>query len=137
MAATFLFIGKPAAFAQSYEFAMTIQVPFDFQVGESQLPAGKYTVQRNAQMTNLLLIQSEGRKISVYTHTFPHGQSGNTGLGSLTFTKYGEKHFLSRAKLPGIENGYALAKSKAERQQRHLAEAKIINVTPNVIATNN
>jgi hypothetical protein len=53
----FLFFGKLPASAQSNEYLMTIQVPFDFQVNEKLLPAGKYVIKPNPQTPQILLIQ--------------------------------------------------------------------------------
>jgi hypothetical protein len=137
MAALFLFTGSLQKIsAQSQEMVMTIQVPFDFQIGEQELPAGKYEIKRNSQTSALLLIQSTERKTSVFVSTTQDGLSEKTARGSMIFNKYGERYFLSKITLRGYKNGYALPKSKTERQQRHLAEAEIIRAIPDTSTTN-
>ncbi|MBP6820819.1 MAG: hypothetical protein KA368_04720 [Acidobacteria bacterium] len=138
IAALVLFTGSlQRVSAQSQETVMTIQVPFDFQIGEQEFPAGKYDVKRNIQTSGFLLIQSTERKNSVFVSTTLDGLSEWTARGSMTFNKYGEKYFLSKVMLRGYKNGYALPKSKTERQQGHLAEAKIIRATPNTLTISN
>ena len=121
-----LFFGSQRAYAQSPEYVLAVQVPFDFQVRDSLLPAGKYIIKRNPQITNFLLIESTEQKISVVVSTLPHSLSKKTTKGSLTFRGYGEKHFLSEVKLMGGEEGYVLAESKAERSLVQGAEVKPI-----------
>jgi hypothetical protein len=132
----FLFFGSLTASAHP-EFLMTVQVPFDFQVNEKLLPAGKYEIQRDPLNPRILVIQSPERKIWVAVHTIPHSLSKEPAQTSLLFTEYGAKHFLSEVTVLGREDGFALVKSKAERKLAQTAEAKNIHATPNSVAANN
>jgi hypothetical protein len=97
---------------------MSVQVPFDFQVGEKLLPAGKYVIKRDPQMPKLLLIQSTEQNILAAAHTITLDLPKEPARTSLTFTEYGGKHFLSEVKVRGRGVGYALTKSKKEGRIR-------------------
>jgi hypothetical protein len=131
-----LFGGLPAS-AQSSQYLMTIQIPFEFQVNEKQLPAGKYVIRRDQQTPQLLLIQCPEQNIWMAVHTIPHSLSEQPSRGSLIFKDYGEKRFLSEVKLLGRRDGYALIKSKAERRMAQITETKTIHATPKGATTDN
>jgi len=136
----FLFFGSLPASAQSQGYVMTVQVPFDFQVNERLLPAGKYLIKRASQTPNFLLIQCPEQKIWVTVHTILHRLSEYPTRTSLTFKKYDEKHFLSELKVEGRGDGYALFKSKTERRLAQIEKGKTIHATqarPNSDAANN
>jgi len=101
----------------------TVQIPFDFQVHDQLLPAGKYVVKRDPQAPQWLLIQSLDRKrqAHVLVHTIPHQLPNYQAKTSMVFRKYGERQFLAEVRLVGHGDGFALIKSKAERE---LAQAK-------------
>ncbi len=133
----FLLFGSLPASAQSQEYGMTFQVPFDFQVNEKLLPAGKYVIKRDPQMPKFLQIQSTEQNILVIVNTIPLTLSKQPTRTSLTFKRYGKKRFLSEMKVLGREDGYALFKSKTERRLAQIAESKTIQAVPNSAATNN
>jgi hypothetical protein len=125
----FLFIGNQPASAQTREFSTTFQVPFDFQVGAKVLPAGTYIVKRDQQRPQILMMNCPERKLWMTFQTIPHSLSEELSISSLTFKKYGEKHFLSEVKILGRENGYALLRSKAERRLSHAAKEEIVHAS--------
>lgn len=130
----FLFFCCLPTQGQSLEPLMTIEVPFDFQVNEKVLPAGKYVIKRDSQSPQLLLIQCAERKIMMTVHTMPLDLSKQQARASLTFNEYGEKHFLSEVKFAGYGYGHSLFESKAERK---LAQATKTKITPNGDSANN
>ncbi len=136
----FLLFGSLPASAQSQENVMTFQVPFEFQVNEKLLPAGKYVIKRDPQMPKFLQIQSTEQNILVVVNTIPLTLLKEPARTSLTFKKYGEKHFLSEVKVLGRGDGYALFKSKTERRLAQIAESKTvktIRAIPGGATTNN
>lgn len=133
----FLFIGRLPASALSPEYLMTIQVPFEFQVNEKVLPAGKYLIKRDPQAPLLLLIQCPKQNVWVTVHTIPHSQSGPPNQTSLMFQSYGEQHFLTEVRVAGYENGYALIKSKDEQRLAQIEKAKGSRAIPNSATMNN
>jgi len=131
VSALFLCSGRLPASAQSHEYLIRVQVPFEFQAGGKLLPAGKYVIRRASQSPSFLLIQCLDQNIWAAVHTIPHSLSKAPTRTSLTFNKYGEKCFLSEVKVLERESGYALIKSKAERRLAQIAEAKTIHAISN------
>ena len=121
-----LCVGRLPAAAQD---VATVQIPFDFQVHEQLLPAGKYVVKPDPQAPQWLLIQSLDRKrqAQLYVHTIPHKLTDYPAKTSMVFRKYGERQFLAEVRLVGYGDGFALIKSKAERQ---LAQAPVEKAFP-------
>ncbi|MGH9851117.1 MAG: hypothetical protein ACREBD_14860 [Blastocatellia bacterium] len=114
---------------------MTIQIPFDFQVGAKLLPAGKYVIKRDPQTPQLLLIQGAEQNTLVTVHTITLDLSQEPARPGLTFRGYGKQRFLAEVKILGRGVSYALLKSKAERRLARLAEAKAIYTTTNCATT--
>lgn len=111
-----LVTGSLKASAQSTEFIMTVQVPFEFQVSGKTLPAGQYTIKRNQQMPTLLLIQSAERGIYLFTQIASLEVSEKRSKSSLVFKEYDQQHFLSEVRFPGAGSRFVLSESKAERK---------------------
>src|SRR5215475_13084668 len=106
-----LCVGRLPAAAQD---VATVQIPFDFQVHEQLLPAGKYVVKRDPQAPQWLLIQSLDRKrqAQVLVYTIPHRLQDYPAKTGMVFRKYGERQFLAEVRLVGQGDGFALIKSK-------------------------
>src|SRR5574341_222895 len=111
--AVFLLCGGLPAAARDI---VKVQVPFDFQVNGQQLKAGEYIIERDSQAPKRLYIQPSERKLLVIVNTIPHRLSKDPSRTSLLFRSYGEQHFLAEVQVAGNEDGYALIKSKAERE---------------------
>ncbi len=124
MPVLFLFLASFPASAQSLENLMTVQVPFDFQVNEKQLPAGKYVIKRDPQTPQFLQIHCPERNVSVIVYTIPLNLPKEPARTSLTFKEYGEKRFLSEVRVLGRGVGYGLTRSKAEHRLARNTEAK-------------
>ena len=131
----FLFIGKQSASAQSLEYVTTFEVPFEFQVNEKLLPAGKYIVKRDQQRPQILLLNCPERKLWVTFQTITHSLSEQPSHSSMVFKMYGEKHFLAEVKVLGRDEGYALIRSKTERQLAHAAKTKTVRPTQAIRAS--
>src|SRR5262245_55595310 len=133
----FCFFCRLPASAQSYQNLMTIQVPFDFQVNERQLPAGKYIIKRDSRTPQILLIQCPERDIRVVVQSILHSLSEQPRWTSLIFKAYGEKRFLSEVKVMGREDKFVLIKSKAERRLAQIEKEGAIHAIPSGATTNN
>ena len=132
----FLFFASVSVSAQSMENLMTVQVPFDFQVGEKTLPAGRYVIKRDPQMPKLLLIQCPEKKILVATYTMTLSLPKEPARASLSFKEYQGKHFLAEVKLLGRGDGYVLARSKTEQKLAQSTKVNNIYATPNGASRN-
>jgi len=133
----FLFFGRLPAFALSQQHLITVQVPFEFQVNEKLLPAGKYVIKRDSQNPQVLMIQCPERNVWVTVHTLQHSLWEQSAQTSLIFKEYGEKRFLSEIRVPARGEGYALIMSKTERRLAQAAKATNARATPGGAATNN
>jgi hypothetical protein len=93
-------------------------IPFTFNVGKANLPAGKYTltVLNTASDRKILRIRSrDGRSSAVILTT---GVNGNASDGAkLVFHRYGDRYFFAQAQMAGDPTSLAAIKSKAERAE--------------------
>ena len=97
----------PATHAQS--IMLKADIPFDFKVGDQQLPSGEYFVKK----LHSGVIQVQGKSSAFVMTTGADG--GNTSGGSkLVFNRYGDQYFLSGIWAPGM--GHELRKSRLERE---------------------
>src|SRR3989442_14152913 len=74
---------------------LTVQVPFEFHVGPSLLPAGTYIVDNDAA-PNVVRLKSTDSHNSVMIQTNAVQTLSTTDRGKLIFNKYGEDYFLSQ-----------------------------------------
>jgi hypothetical protein len=94
-------------------------IPFTFNVGKTNLPAGKYTITvlNTASDRKVLRIRSmDGHSSAVI---FTTGVTGNTSDGAkVVFHRYGDRYFFAQAKMAGDPISLAAIKSKAERVEQ-------------------
>jgi hypothetical protein len=102
-----------SARAQCSSLQSKANVPFPFNVAQTRLPAGEYTVTCLPE-AGLLLIRSTDRKaraaatmISVTGKVQDHGK--------LVFHRYGSQYFFVQAWTGGTETGLELPTTNAER----------------------
>ena len=97
----------PATQAQS--IMLKADIPFNFVVGDKQLPSGEYHVKQLQPG----VIQVQGKSSAFVMTT--GGDGGNTSGGSkLVFNRYGDQYFLS--KIWASDSGRQLPKSRLERE---------------------
>ncbi|HWQ33485.1 MAG TPA: hypothetical protein VNQ79_11575 [Blastocatellia bacterium] len=117
---------------------VSASIPFDFMIGNKQLPAGKYTVERGNVYGTLVIRSTETKGIAVFQTLEASGR--NNTEAKLVFRRYGNQYFLAQVH-DGLSTGSELIKSKAEREaaragRDHLAlnsgEPEIISVVANV-----
>ena len=81
-----------SANAQTLNYRLTANIPFDFSVAGKKLPAGKYWVNR-AQLGNgdtLVQIRSTDGHQNITRLTIPVSTDNPMNDGSLVFHRYGE-----------------------------------------------
>jgi len=86
-------------------------VPFEFIVGDSEMPAGEYRIKR--AMGNALTIQAAAENASASRLT-TEIQSTKTKNARLVFHRYGNRYFLAEV-WSGDTLGRQLSKSRQER----------------------
>jgi len=117
-----------SAQAQSLQYRLTANIPFDFTVGEKKLPAGKYSVRRAQETSGDKVLQISGTDGSVIVNRFsiPVVTFKPKNQGSLVFHRYGDDYFLSQIWPAGASTGRALPKSHAERELERNARENTI-----------
>jgi hypothetical protein len=103
--------------AQSLEYKLTANIPFDFTVGEKKLMAGEYSVHRAQQSAGdlIIVISSADGHSNVTRLTFTTTRNAED-KARLVFHRYGEEYFLSEIWPAGALAGRELPKSRSERE---------------------
>lgn len=93
----------------------TVDVPFAFIAGGTNLPAGRYTVRHMMNSNWILLSSSDGRTsstVQVQEAAAPIGKSE----AKLVFNRYSEKYFLSEIWTATDQQVHECIKSGSERE---------------------
>lgn len=85
-----LFTG--AAFAQNHK--VRADVPFDFMVKGTAMPAGEYTISRTSDFAYAIQIQGESAIETVLPVPVDTARPGD--ISKLVFRKYGDRYFLAQ-----------------------------------------
>ena len=128
-----------SAKAQTLEYRITANIPFDFSLGEKKLPAGKYWINRSQSGTGDTVIQirsTDGHQ-NITHLTIPVQTLNPMKTGVLVFHRYGDEYFLSKIWPAGGSTGRALVRSRAERELERKAQTNDIAATkgPEVTVT--
>jgi hypothetical protein len=120
---TIIAVGASAK-AQSLEYRLTANIPFDFSVANKKLPAGKYWIGRAQQSNGDMVVQirSTDGQANIARLTIPVVTNTPMSKGSLVFHRYGEEYFLSEIWPAGGLTGRELPKSRAERELMRKAQ---------------
>jgi hypothetical protein len=113
-----------SANAQSLNYRLTANIPFDFSVGGEKLSAGKYWISR-AQQSNgdtVVQIRSTDLHSNLVRFTIPVLASAPAKNSSLVFRRYGDEYFLAEIWPMGSETGRELPRTRAERELARKAQ---------------
>jgi len=122
-----LLVMVSSVFAQS-DRQTTVNIPFNFTVGEKALPAGKYLVRRNRTDSDIVwVIQNKRSGEVAMLLTRPVQASETQGNAKFVFRKYDDLYFLSEFWSAGTNTGRQIQVSNRER-----ALAKTLAVAPTV-----
>ena len=103
-----------SAQGQSLSDHLRAKIPFDFVVGDKQLPAGDYVI-GNAQTTSNIFMAIRNRNGGANALTIPVQVGTPTDSAKLIFHRYGDQYFLFQVWQVGATTGRAVAKSRSER----------------------
>jgi hypothetical protein len=115
-----LFVGATlmtAGSAAAESNALEVNVPFNFTVNNTYLPAGNYTIGLDRMFPDMLVIRDHKRSVKINDF----GLRGTTDPGRpymLIFHGYGGQYFLSEVHFESASNGILLPATKSERQAR-------------------
>ena len=107
-----------SAHAQSLADPIRVNIPFDFQVADTKLPAGEYYVRRLPQTASdsVVMVSSvrEGHRAVRLTNAV--NTLSPKSKATLLFHRYGDQYFLFQVWPAGGETGRALPRSRSERE---------------------
>lgn len=90
------------------------EIPFDFRMGTTILPAGKYFVQQSGYL--LTIREQGGTKQSAMQLTLPASRKAVSSQPKLEFHRYGSTYFLTAIWNQNSREGQALPRSKQEQE---------------------
>ena len=99
-------------------------IPFAFNVGNTNLPAGKYTISVLNPTSDRQVLQirnTNGRSSAIVSTIASNGNVSDDAR--LTFKRYGDRYFFSQAQIAGDPTTFTALKSHAERAQRQALAA--------------
>lgn len=108
-----------SAFA-SLAVAVKVNVPFDFVVGTTTLPAGEYLISNlDDNSRDLLAIRSQDGKSAIFVQANPLSPKGDNWVPDtrLTFEKVNGKEFLTGVWESGADIGYSIPRSPLEAKE--------------------
>ncbi len=94
-------------------------IPFAFNVGNTNLPAGKYTITVLNPTSDRRILQirsANGRSTAVTQTTNVIGNASDDA--KLVFHRYGSRYFFAQAQMAGETTGLAATTSNAERSHK-------------------
>jgi hypothetical protein len=101
---------------------LAVNIPFDFVAGNTQLPAGEYTVTASAPTHSIILISRKDSTTSAFIITNAAVSSEPQSESKLVFNRYGNRYFLSQVWEQGNSQGRQLLKSAREKEMSQLAK---------------
>jgi hypothetical protein len=125
------FLAVTAGYAQSTT-TLVGKIPFEFRVGNSVLPAGDYEVIPSST-PRALLIRCFDAKAAVIALPNAAERLHAPKDSTLVFNRYGDTYFLSQVWHGGNNRGYALPKSKTERETAKNASGTQLAYIPVVV----
>jgi hypothetical protein len=104
---------------------MKVNIPFDFQIKDHQLPAGRYTVA--SFNPSMLIIRGEENGKGIFFSIYGGKSEPKNRSARLVFRHYGDRYFLGSLWDGTSVTSMELGKSEAERkvqaeQRRHLSQ---------------
>jgi len=126
---TMIAVGTPAK-AQSLQYRLTANIPFDFTVADKKFQAGEYSVVRADPSAGdtILRISSKDGHANINRWTIPVIKLTNEGKARLVFHRYGDEYFLVQIWPAASNTGRSLPKSRGERDAERRAHDNMIGM---------
>lgn len=125
---TAIIVAGVSAQAQTLQYRLTVNIPFDFTVTGKKLPAGTYWVKRAQDTTGDAVLQvttPDGRS-SVNRFSIPIVTFKSKNRGEVIFHRYGNEYFLAEVWPAGGGTGRAFPKTHAERELEKKANDNVV-----------
>src|SRR5690349_5553588 len=111
--------------AQAQTKRLVAQIPFAFNAGKTNLPAGKYTItvlNPSSDRTVLQIRSIDGQaSTTILTNNVNTNPADNA---KLVFERYDDRYFFSEAQMPGESTSFAALHTKAERKHMVAEDGK-------------
>ena len=119
-----------SAKAQSLQYKLTANIPFDFTVADKKFQAGEYTFGRAQQTAGDMVVQVRRTDGHANTHgiTIPVIRLTADNKATLIFRRYGEEYFLAEVWPAGANTGRALPKSCGERDVERKVHDNVVGM---------
>lgn len=92
---------------------MNANIPFDFQLGKSAMPAGDYQI---SYSPHLLMLRSTDGQHTVNILTLPASRSKKAETGLLQFNRYGNSYFFAGVWTANSAEGSTVPKTSREKE---------------------
>src|SRR5690349_1690387 len=132
-----IIVAGVSAQAQSLQYRLTVDIPFDFTVSGQKLPAGKYSVGRahEASGDSVLQVRSTDGHSTANRFSIPVVTFKTKSRAELVFHRYGDQNFLSEVWPAGGGTGRAFLKTHAERDLERIARENRVAAVKSEIVT--
>ena len=113
--------------------ALKANIPFDFRVGDTWMPAGEYTISSPQREIVQLRSADLAKTATIVSSQSSHESDSGS---ELVFDKYGNQYFLHRVLCPTVSSlNLDVPQGKAEKQARSRSlEAKLHNGEETMVA---
>jgi hypothetical protein len=130
MIASLVLVGSMAVAAQAQSNRhqlVRVSIPFQFNVGNTTMPAGDYLVRElneNTTASTLQISRQDGGANVIVNVIGEMGQA--QAISKLTFHRYGNQYYFAGLWIDGEKDGLQAPKSKAERAtQKEMAALNV------------
>jgi hypothetical protein len=113
--AAVLFIAFTSTLVQGQTIDLRATIPFEFRVGQTEMPAGEYVIHHLPQGA-LILREDGGRHTALVALTVGEYRPAALQTGELQFNRYGQTYFLAKLWAPASRDGVALRMSPRETE---------------------
>lgn len=96
--------------------AVKAHVPFSFWVGNAEMPAGVYTVRRNATGTTVVIQKQDGKREAAVFVSTPTDRPKTSAPGTIDFTSYGGTYVLTGIWASDRNEGYKPPMTSHDRE---------------------
>ena len=115
-----IIVAGVSAQAQTLQYRLTADIPFEFSVSNQKLPAGKYWISRANESAGdaVLQIRSTDGHSTATRFSIPIFTFNPKNRGELIFHKYGDQYFLSEVWPAGGGTGRVISQDARRTRAR-------------------
>jgi hypothetical protein len=114
-----------AGSAMAQDHGVAVNVPFDFTINNTSLPAGNYTVGTDVDHPHMLVLRDQKNTVKALgVGMYDVEQPGKSG--SLVFHQYGEQYFLSEIRFGHDSKAIYFPATREEKRARRLSRKETV-----------